>query len=180
MKFYRMSRIVPADGAGLFQVSHVVFELKTGAPMEDDFGPPLVCKLNKKFAKGKLPTFFESPALIARREFAQALVDAGVSNVEQMPVVIKDETHGREIDGYLFLNIVGRVACLNVDRSDSDELDEGMRVVDRAVLDAGRAPPAGLFLLDEDTDCMIVSERVHAALKAGRFDDVRFDEVELA
>jgi hypothetical protein len=177
MKYYLMSRIVPRGGAGLFQRDHIMVEMKTGRPIDSDFVPPLQCKLNKKFAKGKLPTFFESPALIATEEFARALGEAGITNVEEFPVTINDEVHHREINGYLFLNVVGRFACMSALQSEYSELVEGIGVVNRLTLDRARIPQLDFFVLDEDTDCMIISERVYSVLLAHQFDDVRFEEL---
>jgi len=58
VKYYRMSRRIEPDGAGLYQDSHDLFLLKTGHRLEDGFEPPFKVVLDAEMPNGKLPTFF--------------------------------------------------------------------------------------------------------------------------
>lgn len=174
MTYYRMSRRIAPSGTGLYARSHFLTELKTGRPLGADFVPPFVVVLDPDLPDAALPTFFESPAWIATRTFHATLLAAGITNVEAIAVEMHDEAKGRVIDDYLLLNIVGRVACAVPSKSETRTLGDGMTVVDRLVVDPARVPELDLFVADEDTDCMIVSERLRNHIVAAGYDDVRF------
>lgn len=175
MKYFRMSRLIDRNGAGLYKASHFMTALKTGHRFPASFVPPLVVRLDPELPDGKLPTFFESPAWIGTRALHATLLAAGVSNVEATPVEMRDEVNNRLVDGYLLLNIVGRVACVDMAKSETRSLGEGMTIIDRLVIDPARVPDLDLFVADEDTDCMIVSERLQRHLAAAGYDDIRFE-----
>jgi hypothetical protein len=179
-RYYQMGRRVMADGTIIYQRSHELFELKTGAPLEPGFQPPFVVELDSESPHGRMPTFYESPALIARKNFHDDLVGAGVTNLETVPVVIRNPVDGSENRDYLLLNIVGRVPCANMRQSKHRSLGPGMNVVDEPVLADGLPSHLELFLAEEDTDVIVVSERVYQRVKAKRYDDVWFEELSLA
>lgn len=178
MKYFRMSRLIDPNGAGLYAVSHFMTEFKTGHRFDADFVPPLVVQLDPELPDGKLPTFFESPAWIGTRAFHATLLAAGVANVEASPVEMHDEANNRVIDDYLLLNIVGRVACVDMAKSETRSLGDGMTIVDRLVIDPARVPDLDLFVADEDTDCMIVSERLQRHIAAAGYGDIRFEALD--
>lgn len=175
MNYFRMSRLIAPDGASLYQSSHVMTEFKTGRHFGPDFVPPLRVRLDPELPDGKLPTFFESPAWIGTRAFHDGLLAAGVTNVDASPVEMHDEANGRLIDDYLLLNIVGRVACVDMERSATRSLGDGISVIDRLVIDPTRVPDLDLFVADQDTDCMIVSEHLQRFIVAAGYEDIRFE-----
>jgi hypothetical protein len=115
-----------------------------------------------------MSTFYQSPAVIGTKQFYQDLLDSGVDNIEVQPVeisgVVKDITH----DNYLLLNIIGRVSCADMDKSEYTEIGEGMNTVNKLVIDGAKTNGLLLFLLHEDTDCIVIHEQVykHLQLKA--------------
>ncbi len=178
MKHFRMYRRIDPNGAGLYATSHFMTEFKTGHRFDPDFVPPLQLKLDPELPNGKLPTFFESPAWIGTRDFHATLLAAGISNIEASPVEISDETNDVLIDDYLLLNIVGRVNCVDMGRSETRSLGDGMTIVDRLALDPARIPDLDLFVADEDTDCMIVSERLQRLIAGAGYDDIGFEALD--
>ncbi len=176
-QYYQMGRRVTEDGTLVYQRSHELFDLKTGAPLEPGFDPPFLVELDSELPNGRMPTFYESPALIARRSFYEDLVAAGISNLESVPVVIRNPADGSENHDYLLLNIIGRVRCADMRRSKHRSLGPGMTVVDKLVLANGVPGDLDLFVADEDTDVMVVSERVYQRLRAKGYDDVWFEEL---
>ncbi len=176
-RYYQMGRRVTPDGTIVYQRSHELFELKTGAPLEPGFEGPLRVELDRELPHGRMPTFYESPALIARKAFCEDLAAAGVSNLETVPAVIVNPEDGSENHDYLLLNIVGRVRCADMRRSRHRSIGPGMQVVDELVLAAGVPAGLDLFVADEDTDVMVVSERVHQRIAAKGYDDVWFEEL---
>ncbi|MDE2051575.1 MAG: hypothetical protein KGL45_12545 [Gammaproteobacteria bacterium] len=176
-RYYQMGRRVTSDGTIVYKRSHRLFRLKTGAPLEAGFEPPLRLELDRELPHGRMPTFYESPALIARKAFHEDLLAAGVSNLQTVPVVIVNPEDGSQNHDYLLLNIVGRVRCADMRRSKHRSIGPGMNVVDKLVLAGGVPAGLDLFVADEDTDVMVVSERVQQRITAKGYDDVWFEEL---
>lgn len=105
------------------------------------------------------------------------LLPIGVNNTQAYPAILVDEVDDRKIEGYLFLNIVGLVSCANLDESEAVSLSEDMLIINQLVLDSSKIPPLDIFLVAEDTDNIIVSERVYRHLSARGYDDVYFEEL---
>jgi len=200
MKFYQMSDKVlleTSDGrepAGLFRRSHDFMQTKTGSFLVDytnnENGEPfkgvLMCDLDDEEQTGILPTIFMSPALIGTKQLYQDLLDIGIDNIEAHPVVIKDKVNNRVIDNYVLLNVIGRVSCAVMDQSDYERLNdeaveddpcESMNFINDLVIDARKVDGLDLFLVHEDTNCIIVSERVFQYLTKKGYKDIFFEEV---
>lgn len=175
IKYYRMSRDVPSDGAIIYQRSHRLFRLKTGEPVEPDFAPPFIADLDPEFPDGRLPTFFESPALIGKKAFYKDLVAAGVANIETVATIIRHPINGREIHDYLLLNVVGKVSA-DMQNSKYRSIGPEMNVIDQLAFKPESVGGMDFFVVDEDTDFMIVSERVYEVISK-TYDDVLFTEL---
>lgn len=201
MRYFLLTEKVPVDELGadeamcLNQHSHDLLETKTGHPLVDcaenedgePFVGPLVCTLDDESGQGNFPLFFLSPAFIAKKELVQALGAFGLKNIEIFPVVIIDEEKKKEIHDYQLINVIGRVACANLDQSecsslsdDDDGDDESMRVVDSLVIEGDKIHGQDIFLVHEDTDCIVLSERLVKHLVGAGFKNVIFDEVGVA
>lgn len=181
MKYYRMCRRFLGNGAFLFQASHDLTLLSSGALIEG-FKGSLVCKLDPEEKDPDLPTFFEDPAFIGTKAFEQELAKAGVDNIQVLPVVIKDTRKKRQIKDYVLLNIVGRVSCADMSRSEhsslSDDPNDDMTIIDKLVIHRSKVRGLDLFVADEDTDCIVVSKRVRDALAKAGHEDVLFEELD--
>jgi hypothetical protein len=129
MNYYRMDRQMPGNGAIIFRRSHKLIPFKTGAQFGDGFEEPLITELDKELHNGVLPTFFTSPGFIVKIDFYNDLKKIGIDNFEVYKTIIKNPIDGRIIENYLFLNIIGRVSCANMDKSEYETIDEDMNVV---------------------------------------------------
>ncbi len=196
MEYYRLLEHVPEDTASLFQRSHTSTETKTGRVLVD-YGPdemgvpfegPLACELDRDTPQAHWPTLFSSPALIGTRRLLEDLREIGVDNIEVHPVRIEGDDLSVANHDYVLLNVLGRVSCANLRASDVARIDEGgdaddahpMRIIDRLVIDPARIGDLDLFLVDEDTDCVVVSERVKRHLEGKGHADIRFERLEQA
>ncbi len=200
MKFYQMSDKILLetwDGkerAVIFKRSHDFMQTKTGSLFVDytdnENGEPfkgaLICDLDDEDQTGILPTIFMSPALIGTKQFYQDLRAIGVDNIEVHPVVIHDHVNNKVINDYVVLNIIGRVSCAVMDESDYEQLNdaaspdqpnESMNFINDLVIDSQKVGDLDLFLVHEDTNCILVSERVFQHLKSKGYDDIYFEEV---
>lgn len=200
MKFYQMSdKILLETWDGkerpiLFKRSHDFMQTKTGSIFvdytDDDNGEPfkgsLICDLDDEEQTGILPTFFMSPALIGTKQFYQDLLAIGVDNIEVHPVIIRDLVNDRVINDYVVLNVIGRVSCAAMDHSDYEQLNdqanpdqpnESMNFINDLVIDSRKLVDLDIFLVREDTDCILVSERVFQHIKSKGYTDIFFEEV---
>lgn len=177
MNYYLMARRVDENSTLLDQVSHELTEFSTGSLFPNDFEGPLIVSLDPEFENGEMATFYTDPAVIGRKEFYQGLKTLGIDNIETHGVIIKDVVKNIEIDDYVLMNILGRVSCADMDKSEYHELGEGMNVIDTLVLDATKIHSLKMFLVDEDTDCIVVDEDVYKWLKEQPFTDIYFEEL---
>lgn len=176
MKYYQMSDKVllenwdGTESVGLYMRSHALMQTKTGDFLVDytdngvgaPFEGALICDLDHEDSNGIFPTFFMSPALIGTKAFHQDLLEIGIHNIEVHPVIIRDHTNNRTIEDYVLLNVIGRVPCV---------------VMDDLAVDTSKLGQLELFLVHEDTSCILVSERVYRHLVNKGYTDIFFEEV---
>lgn len=177
MKYYLMARKVTENSTLLDQMSHELTEFSTGDFLPDDFQEPLICALDEDFINGQMATFYMDPAVIGTRKFYKDLQEIGVNNIETKAVIIQDNVNHRVHDDYLLLNIIGRVACADMSQSDYHALGEGINVINTLVIDASKTQGQEFFLIDEDTDCIVVSERIYKHLQSKGYPDLYFEEL---
>lgn len=178
MKFYQMARRVDANSTLLDQESHDLIPLCTGHFFPPNFKEPFIVSLDPDFINGNMATMYMDPAVIATKEFYKILTDLGVDNIEQKSVVIKDHVNNREIHDYILLNIIGRISCADMDKSEYHELGDNMNIIDKLVINTERTKGMHFFLIHEDTDCIVISERIYNGLIEKGFPDLYFEELE--
>ncbi len=187
MPYYRLHDRLRPDSALLYQRSAV--ETRTGMPLIDyseeeggvPFQGPFDCELEIE-PDGHLPDLFLSPALITTRRLADDLQAVGGIAMQTLPVRLLDEAGNVVRADYVLVNLLQRVSCAVLAASDYQCLDAGegheptaLRVIDRLVLDPVAAAGHECFLVDEDTDCIVVSARIAAALQACGHPDLWFE-----
>jgi hypothetical protein len=177
MRFFQMSALNTADSTGVFLISHRRMILKSGQPLGAEFNQPMILKLDEEQQNGRMPTFYESPALIATKAFHRDLEQSGVSNIETFPVKICNTSNGAENHDYVLINILSRVSCFDMNQSKHRSLGPEMTIVDTPILKSGLITNLNLFVADEDTDIMIVSEQVYRYLTDRNYKDIIFREL---
>jgi len=178
MKYYQMARRLDENSTLLDQVSHQLVEFSSGHNLPKNFDAPLIVSLDEEFIDGEMATFYMDPAVIGTKRFYGELKTLGIDNIEVKPVVIQDNANNREIHDYVLLNILGRISCADMGRSEISEIGNGMNIIDKLVIDASKTHGMQLFLVHEDTDCIVISERVFNALNAKGYSDIYFEELE--
>jgi len=125
-----------------------------------------------------MATLYLDPAVIATKTFYQDLTRLGIDNVEARQVVIQDNINNKTYDNYLLLNIIGRVSCANMEQSDYRTLGDGMNIINNLVIDSKKTHGLDFFLVHEDTDCIVISERIYSYLNNKSYDDLFFEELQ--
>jgi hypothetical protein len=105
------------------------------------------------------------------------LQELGVTNVEYFPIKLVDEARGVTRDDYLVMNVLGRIACLDVENSTVVKsrrgehyttVEEFRLLADRIKPLPGSDHPPLLFRLDEFEDYLLAHQSVKDAFeKAG-------------
>jgi hypothetical protein len=179
---FMMRRDIADDGAFIEQVSHEDLELNSGERLPDSFSGPVAFALDMEIeGGGTMPTLFDIPTFVAKNAFVELLRANGVDNIEVIPAEIANPETGQILTGYSYINVVGLIDALDLDRSDSQELGEDVRLIDRPVLRPGRGGQLPrLFRLAEDTLRLIVDDDVAEAIRVASFDDVYLEELEVS
>ena len=174
---YVVYRSLTEDSVLLNQVSHLDQDLGLGRKLPPTFTVPVEFEVDLTSEGRRMSSLFVIPAFLVHKKVYEALLTAGIDNVDPYPAVIRSEDTGQQWDDYLFLNVVGLIACADLPNSDYAELGPGINVIDRVAIRADQVPSADIFRLVEDHLTIVVSDRVHDQLIAAGFNDIHFEPV---
>lgn len=173
-----MARKVRENSTILYAVNNPLVEFSTGQLLPEHFQEPLIAKLDEETVGGAMSTLYMSPAVIGKKAFYMALTEIGINNIEAKQVIIQDNVNDKTYDDYLLLNIIGRVSCADMSKSEYHSLGDGMHIMNTLVIDSSKTQGMELFLVHEDTGCVVVSERVHDHLQSKGYPDLYFEELQ--
>lgn len=177
MKYYQLIRTYQENDTLLDQITHDLIDFFSGCKLPDAFKGPLVVELDEDFINGKMKTLYTDPALIVHKSFYKKLKNLNINNIQVFPVVIEDNVNDKNIENYVLLNIIGLVSCA-VNTSEYYHIGPGMTIIDDLIIDKTKVNPEyDIFLVAEDTDCIVVSERVYLALVVEDYDDILFKKL---
>jgi hypothetical protein len=166
------------------------YDLKTGRRLTDKY-PQGFGRLT--LAVGEDNPGLEEPSylgntdalLIVNRQAAGIIKGHEVGEVEVIPFKLLNHRGRVHSEDYVFLNPVGTVDCLDMDRSEKDLHKDGTIMnITRYVLSAAKlaAIKGGvphLFRIKEDATCYVFSEVLVADLKKHGCTNFVFDELEV-
>jgi hypothetical protein len=116
-------------------------------------------------------------ALLFSSRLRAALAEIPLDNVQYWPVVLHNPGDGSKTADYHVVNIVGRVACLDREKSvletDADDA-ERIEFIDVLAIDEKKAAGLDLFRLHEDPQFIIASDRVKQTCERHRITGVHF------
>ncbi|MEX0712868.1 MAG: DUF1629 domain-containing protein [Pirellulales bacterium] len=137
-----------------------------GRPIAIDVPKPLVYTLDAQ-RPGKLKAMYDKAVPLVRDDLLEALREAGVDNLEVFDAVVRDAAAGKEYTNYKAFNIVGVIACADMDQS---EVLGGSTVIDvdfaSLVLDESKCEGVLMFRLAEAVNAIVVDERVKGGVEA--------------
>lgn len=113
---------------------------------------------------------------LMQQRLVDVLRSAGVDNLQTFPVEIRQKDTGEEVPGYTVVNIVGRVSCAVLDKSDATPLADVYHF-DKLTIDPNKTQGKLMFRLDESPMIVLVHEKVAEAIKNGGFLGVTLEEV---
>lgn len=130
--------------------------------------------------EGKMPVFFEDPALVVRRDFAAVLKEGGVDNIDYYDVVLRDTRTGQTWNDYLIANVIGVADVIDMEASEIDPNSPPDTAVlfDMIVIDEKRCRGLKFFRPLHKQSALLVSPRLRKLIESKEFEDVEFVEPE--
>lgn len=170
-----------SDDTALFDLaSHWDVGFIGGRPLPEGFTPPVKFNLDVDLSGRMLPTFFTTPAFAARKSFAELLKKCGIDNIEVCPAVIHNPESGETIDDYVVINIVGLVACADLQANPGADLGPDLRMIDSPVLRKSALGNALMFRLAEDSLQIVIADSVAERIRAAGIEDAHLEKLEIS
>lgn len=146
---------------------------------EEIAGIPDPIPMNVRFYRGYkgLPTEFSDTGVsVMSRRLSQALLEAGVDNLDCYPVLLTNPETQHSYD-YVAYNIIGKIAAADMEKSDYTTYD-GKLFADvgfrRLVLDEAKAQGVLMFRLAEKLSTILVHEHVRKHVLDQGIDTLKF------
>lgn len=137
-----------------------------GERIDAELPVPIEIDLDTEEGDVLVPMFDEGILLMSLPMIA-ALHEAGVDNLQLFDVVIHDRGSGRDYMDFKAVNIVGTIACADLEGSDYESFGEPIIDVDfdSLAIDPSRTGGALMFRLAECLTGIVVHERVKQQLE---------------
>lgn len=107
----------------------------------------------------------------------KVLEQCGVDNIDYYPCVLKNLVDGSTNEDYMVANVIGRVACIDKERSDLEmdpDVPDEIEFISSLALDESAIGEMNIFRLDEFEVILAVSEKVMKACTEAGITGVRF------
>jgi hypothetical protein len=147
-----------------------------GQPFTAPPDEPVVAEIQPGYERKELLPFFGTPPIMSDA-FYQALVEAGVDNLEVYEAVLRSADGSVEHTGFKAFNVVGLVSAADLTRT-AFLPDNPSRLIDASIeslaVDPDKAKDLLLFRLAEYVGAVIVHERVKRFIEARAFPHVVF------
>jgi len=108
----------------------------------------------------QLRDFDDRTIPLMSKRFLEIIQGAGVDNVQAFPVVIESEVDGTKWGDYFAVNILGRISCAELDKSEYTEIMPGHYRFRELAIDAEKTKGALLFRLQEHTPTILMHKTV--------------------
>lgn len=141
---------------------------RLGRLLTDPIDQPLSYELDSGYP-GTLKAMYSAEAVPLMHDSVRAVLDAaGVSNVQYFDAVVRDPASGKEHNDYKAFNIVGLVACADMEASErmgTSASAMGDTDFHALVIDESRTGGQLLFRLAENISAIVVHERIRQAIE---------------
>ncbi|MBU8896792.1 hypothetical protein KRR26_14330 [Corallococcus sp. M34] len=140
---------------------------------------PIRCELHPESAAPPPDLILTIPIFSTR--LIDALKSAGVKNMDLYKVELVHPTQGKTYTDYRAVNILGRIACADLEQSQYlPDHEPPLMKFDRLVLDEAKTMGVPMFRLAESTLTILVSEKVRQAVAAAGLRGVRLIPLDAA
>ncbi|NHN25009.1 hypothetical protein FIA58_004890 [Flavobacterium jejuense] len=98
------------------------------------------------------------------RQLKEALTHLGVDNIAYFPVRIRDQNTDSTEDGYFLANIIGRIDCIDMEKSkikrSPSDIDESDFEIQSLAIDESKTNGAKIFRLYSDPTLVIINQEL--------------------
>lgn len=136
---------------------------------------PVIATIVTGHERDELLPYFDAPPVISNA-FHQALIEAGVDNLDAYDCILRSEDGTIEYKGFKAVNIIGVIRATGdgtVFTSESRLIDASM---DKVVIDPRKTMNALMFRLAESVTTVVVHERVKRYIEKKGFPSIVFRE----
>jgi hypothetical protein len=141
---------------------------------------PIVVSIIKGYETAQALDYFGTPPVISDR-FHQALVDAGVDNIDVYDATLMSEDRQTQFSGYKACNIIGLVKAADLAKTVFSR-DNPSRLIDASIdslaIDANSAKGHLFFRLAEYSGAVVVHDSIKRALEKHQFPHLVFSRPE--
>ena len=118
-----------------------------------------------------LPPLFVVPALVLRKDVAQALQECGVDNIDYYPAVLHDRRRKKHWNDYMVGNVLGLMDVIDMRRSvlDPGSPPEVAMIFETMVIDEKKCRGQKLFRLMHRQNLVVISQEVADHLRSKSF-----------
>ena len=120
---------------------------------------PFVFTTNAK-SGNELRDFLDCSFPLMSKRFLRFFEESGVDNLQVFPAVIKSTEDGTIWEDYFVINVLGMIACADINNSTYDEIMPGHYIFDELAINADKAKGALLFRLHEHSPTIIMHKSV--------------------
>lgn len=174
MRYYKLWSFIDEDDAELVggpELRTPFTNWLTGSQWREPVPDPIVVRVENS---GHLLPFYDDPVPAIKADLLRRMHSAGVSNLDDYPLLVRGPSTGDECSDYRAVNVIGVIAAVDPTRSEGAPLGENEslgKFYDRIVIDEAKTLGALCFRLQEDLSCWVVAEPVKQAMM--EHDDVR-------
>ena len=144
-----------------------------GRPIEPDEQPSGL-KLIVDEPRDEYPDFFtDLPAAFCSQRLRERLEAAGVDSIDYYPIEMVERDSGRRIDGYFAINVLGRIACMDRQRSKFTEWRKRIIRIQSLALDESAIQGMKVFRPHEYLAVILVDGDVTESIRGLPGVDVR-------
>jgi len=142
----------------------------------DPVSEPVEAVVNSDHETGVLLPFYDSPQIM-RQDVYEAVVGAGVDNIDVYKAVVKREDGGVVAEDYLAYNILGAVKAADLGTTQFAPENPSRMIdasIERLTVDENRAGNLLMFRLAESISTIVVHAKVKAAVEARGIPHISF------
>lgn len=147
-----------------------------GTPFTKPPKSPVVVRIRPGHEQGQLLDYFGSARLMSNA-FHEALVSAGVDNLDVYEAVLQSENGKTQIEGYKAFNVIGMVAAADMAKTRFNDPD-GSQLIDASIdslaLDASKTHGLLMFRLAQYAAAVIVHDKVRRVIESRNFPNITF------
>ncbi len=175
--YYKIEPIFKDETITIDQISHWDYSLTLGEMQPKDMPEPIEYEVDTEIGGTYLPTTFLSEPVFSKK-FTQELIACGVDNIQTYEVNIVNPDTKQCIEGYQAVNILGNIACADMDVSEYEKLIENQYVFRRLVIKPLNAHGSYIFRLAQCTQVILVHENIVKQLSPEISRDLNFEPVD--